>query len=65
MKQYKHYRGLSEDRLYRILYRRITRSLNGGGMFGTDWNTLHVLYPQIAGTMRDLCERRIVKLPIS
>ena len=65
MTQYKHYHGLSEDRMFRILYRRITRNLDGGGMFGYDWNTLNVLFPQITGTMRDLCERRIVKLPSS
>jgi hypothetical protein len=65
MTQYKHYAGLSEDRLYRILYRRITRNLDGGGMFGTDWNTLNVLYPALARIMRDLCERRIVTLPLS
>jgi len=49
--QYKHYSGLSKDRLYRILYRHVTSGA-GYQMFGMDWPTLKVCYPQIASTMR-------------
>ena len=51
--QYKHYSGLSKDRLYRILYKHVTTQQAGGGMFGWDWNALHVLYPQITVTMQN------------
>ena len=56
--QYKHYTGLSEDRLYRILYRR-TIVANPHGIvdqFGYDWTTLLILYPAMARIMRDLSE---------
>jgi len=51
--QYKHYSGLSKDRLYRILYKHVTTQQAGGLMFGMDWHTLHVLYPQITVTMKN------------
>jgi len=56
--QYRHYTGLSKDRLYRILYEHVTKSQGGygGGMFGWDWPTLRVLYPRITVTMENCLE---------
>jgi len=50
--QYRHYTGLSCERFYRILYRRMT--LNAGyQMFGYDWTTLQFTRPELARRMRD------------
>ena len=51
--QYRHYTGLSTDRLYRILYRHVTR-YSGYQPFGLDWPTLLTCHPQIGRVMAEI-----------
>ena len=51
--QYRHYTGLSADRLYRMLYRHVTR-YSGYQPFGLDWPTLLMCHPHIGRVMSDI-----------
>jgi hypothetical protein len=51
-KQYRQYTGLSCERFYRILYKRLTLQ-SGYQMFGFDWVTLRLTSPDFARRMRE------------
>ena len=50
--QYRDYTGLSCERFYRILDKRM-RYMSGYQMFGFDWITLRSTRPQLAWYMQD------------
>ena len=56
-RQYRDYTGLSHDRLYRILRKRLQRE-DGYQMFGYDYPTLRMTRPQIASVLYE-CEWEI------
>lgn len=41
-------------KLYRQLYKRLKKNCNGGRLFGMDWTTMSILYPQITSVMRQI-----------
>jgi|GEM_PF-6422229 len=52
-------------RLYKRLYKRLERDLDGGGMFGMDAATLNILYPQTLAVMMNIKKRFDAMEPIN